>query len=79
MTMEMKMDEKFEEGKKQGKSDERIEIIQNALRQGNTPEQVAAFLGISLDEVKKAEADMLQGVDAEGSGRIWCSSAGSMY
>lgn len=50
----------IKKGIERGRADERTEIIQSALRNGNTPEQVSAFLSIPLDEVRKVEEGMLQ-------------------
>ena len=38
----------------------RTDIIESALKNKNTPEQVAAFLNIPLDEVQRVEKEMLQ-------------------
>lgn len=43
-------------GMEKGRSD----IIESALKNGNTLEQVSAFLNIPLEEVRKVEEKMMQ-------------------
>ena len=46
----------MEKGMEKGRSD----IIESALKNGNTLEQVSAFLNIPLEEVRKVEEKMMQ-------------------
>ena len=48
------------EGYEDGHADGRTVIIQNALLKGHTPEQIADFNGINLDEILKIQAKLLQ-------------------
>ena len=52
--------EGYEDGRIEGRKDEREEIIQNAFRKGYTPEQIAEFTGAELEEVLKVREKMLQ-------------------
>ena len=47
-------------GMEQGMEKGRNDIIEGALRNGNTLEQVSAFLNIPLEEVRKVEEKMMQ-------------------
>ena len=48
------------EGRIEGRKDEREEIIRNAFRKGYTPEQIADFIGIPLEEILKVQESMFQ-------------------
>ena len=50
--------------KKEGFEDGRTVIIQNALLKGHTPEQIADFIGVDLDEVLRIQEKLLQKKDA---------------
>ena len=50
-----KIAEKREEGREEG----REEIIANTLSKGYTPEQIADFIGIPLEEVLKIQESLL--------------------
>ena len=52
--------EGYEDGRIEGRKDEREEIIRNAFRKGYTPEQIAEFTGAELEEVLKVREKMLQ-------------------
>ena len=54
------MAEGMEKGMKQGMEQGRNDIIEGALKNGNTLEQVSAFLNIPLEEVRKVEEKMMQ-------------------
>ena len=45
----------LDEATRIGEERGRTEIILNSLRNGRTPEAIAEFLGISLEEVKEVE------------------------
>ena len=38
----------------------RLEMIQNALKSGSSPDEIARILGISLEEVSKAQEEMCE-------------------
>ena len=40
----------------------RLEMIQNALKSGSSPDEIARILGISLEEVSKAQEEMCEPV-----------------
>ena len=48
------------EGYEDGLADGRAVIIKNALLKGHSPEQIADFNGIKLDEILQIQAKLLQ-------------------
>ena len=52
--------EGYEDGRTQGRTEERAVIIQNALLKGHSPEQIADFNGMDLDEVLRVQEKLLQ-------------------
>ncbi|MBQ4060146.1 MAG: hypothetical protein IJD40_14625 [Lachnospiraceae bacterium] len=50
----------FEDGREDGRVEERGEILQNALQKSYTPEQIAEFTGVDLEEVLRVQRKMLQ-------------------
>ena len=48
--------EGFEDGREEG----REQILWNALQKGHTPEQIADFIGIPLEEILKVQESMFQ-------------------
>ena len=48
------------EGRAEGRAEERTVIIQNALLKGHSPEQIADFNGMDLDEVLIVQEKILQ-------------------
>ena len=54
------MEKGMKQGMKQGMEQGRNDIIEGALKNGNTLEQVSAFLNIPLEEVRKVEEKMMQ-------------------
>ena len=48
------------EGRAEGRTEERAVIIQNALLKGHSPEQIADFNGMDLDEVLRVQEKLLQ-------------------
>ena len=48
------------EGYEDGRTMERTVIIQNALLKGLSPEQIADFIGINLNEILQIQANLLQ-------------------
>ena len=46
--------------KKEGFEDGREQILWNALQKGHTPEQIADFIGIPLEEILKVQESMFQ-------------------
>lgn len=49
-----------EEGRKEGRKEGRENLVLQCLQTGKTCEQIADFIGISLDEVKEIEKKFLQ-------------------
>ena len=47
-------------GRAEGRAEGREKIVLQCLQSGKTCEQIAAFIGISLDEVKAVEKKFLQ-------------------
>lgn len=47
------------EGGAEGCAESRAELIEAMLRSGKSPDEIASFTGISLDEVKQVEGAML--------------------
>ena len=52
--------EGYENGRIEGRKDEREEIIRNAFRKSYTPEQIAEFTGTDSEEVLRVQEKMLQ-------------------
>ena len=50
------------EGRKEGRTEGRREMIKHMLSSGKTPEEIAAFASISLEEVQEVEHSMLANV-----------------
>ena len=50
------------EGRKEGRTEGRREMIKHMLSSGKTPEEIAAFASISLEEVQEVEQSMLANV-----------------
>ena len=48
------------QGRTEGRTEERAVIIQNALLKGHSPEQIADFNGMDLDEVLRVQEKLLQ-------------------
>ena len=48
-----------EEGRTEGRTEGRREMIKHMLSSGKTPEEIAAFASISLEEVQEVEQSML--------------------
>ena len=51
-----------EEGRTEGRTEGRREMIKHMLSSGKTPEEIAAFASISLEEVQEVEHSMLANV-----------------
>ena len=51
-----------EEGRTEGRTEGRREMIKHMLSSGKTPEEIAAFASISLEEVQEVEHSMLVNV-----------------
>ena len=51
-----------EEGRTEGRTEGRREMIKHMLSSGKTPEEIAAFASISLEEVQEVEQSMLANV-----------------
>ena len=51
-----------EEGRTEGRTEGRREMIKHMLSSGKTPEEIAAFASISLEEVQEVEQSMLVNV-----------------
>ena len=52
--------EGFEDGREEGREERREQILWNALQKGHTPEQIADFIGIPLEEILKVQESMFQ-------------------
>lgn len=48
-----------QEGKQEGRREERRNMIADMLRNGNTPEDIAKFARIPIDEVNEVENQLL--------------------
>ena len=46
---------RYEEGREEGREDERLTIAHNLLSEGSTPEFVQRTTGLSLDEIAKLQ------------------------
>lgn len=53
MDYEASMDKKFDEGREQGKAEERLQIAQNMLKQGLSIQNIASATGLKAEEVKR--------------------------
>ena len=53
MTWEMKLDERYRQGMEEGLAAGRADMIQKMLKNGMTPEEVAALTELSAEEVEK--------------------------
>ena len=49
----------WEDQKEEGRTEGRREMIKHMLSSGKTPEEIAAFASISLEEVQEVEQSML--------------------
>ena len=58
--LEKGREEGREEGIEKGRAQELERILQNALLKGHSPEQIADFTGIPLEEVLKVHESMLE-------------------
>ena len=52
----------WEDQKEEGRTEGRREMIKHMLSSGKTPEEIAAFASISLEEVQEVEHSMLANV-----------------
>ena len=52
--------EGYEGGREEGREEGREVILQNALRKGHTPEQIAEFIGVDLEEVLRVQKKIVQ-------------------
>ena len=50
----------FKDELEEKRKDGRVEIITTTLSKGHTPEQIADFIGIPLEEVLKVQESMFQ-------------------
>ena len=50
----------LEDGRIEGREEGREQILWNALQKGHTPEQIADFIGIPLEEILKVQESMFQ-------------------
>ena len=50
--------EGYEDGFERGRTEELKKILQNALQRGHTPEQIADFNGIDLNEVIRIQKQL---------------------